>query len=516
MTGFNLIDEPWIPCIDDTGTPVRLSVRKTLQRATVLQEISHSSPLVTISVHRFLLALLHRTHGPSDDRTWEKFWSTKSWDWKALDKYLQEWHPRFELLEGAHRIYQSTYAEDAKVSSISKIAMERASGDNATLFDHTPTEQPMPPGEAGCYLLATQAFAVGGLVTPKPRVASSRSARDSHLVRGAVALLRGRNLFETLLLNLSNYNLSTDQPYRMDARDRPAWEVEQGDPVKRIPLGWLDLLTWQSRRILLHTSGSFVTGVALLKGDETPEDWHPRNAELMVAYLKRPKATQAQDPYPPIGITEGRSLWRDSRSLFVSVDGGQPIGMLRSLASRRGALGAHGLVPVDLMGVSKYQAKLLLWRHERVVLPTTLLSSDRSGSSSGLERLRIALDSAESAAGTLGQSTWRIANIMATASGGVIPSTEQIRAVRATLYQEGQYWHRLDGPFTMFMSCMSGDDAQADRALEEWRAEVRASAISTFEEIIRSLNSSVRVLRACSSEAPRFYSCLNKGVGVNS
>lgn len=514
MTKFNLIDEHWIPCIDDSGARVCLGVRETLQNATKLQEICHSSPLVTASVHRFLLALLHRTHGPPNDDAWGQLWRDKSWNWSALNPYMEKWYPRFELLDGSRRFYQSAYAEDAKVSPVSKLVVERASGDNKTLFDHTPSGHPLSLGEAACYLIASQAFAVGGLITPKPGLASHDFAQDSHLIHGAVALLRGQSLFETLMLNLCTYDVSSGQPYQMDSQDRPAWEVDQGAPTKRLPRGWLDLLTWQSRRIFLYATDSSVTGVALLKGDGFPEEWHPRNAELMVAYKKNPKATESQDPFPPIRITEGRSLWRDSRSLFASVDGGQPIGMLRFLASRKNALGSCRLVPVDLMGVSKERAKLLLWRHERITLATSLLSG-QSGSESSLEALRIALDIAESIATNLRQSTWEIAKGMASMCGSSSPSSEQVRAIQASLYEEGQYWHRLEHPFTYFMAHISGDEAKTDQAINEWVDKASVAAKTSFREIVGGLSASVEVLKATSRVAPKFYSQVRNVRGLS-
>ena len=60
---FNLIDEPWIPCILD-GTRVELGLRDVLAQAQQLREIRGDSPLETASLHRLLLAVLHRIFGP--------------------------------------------------------------------------------------------------------------------------------------------------------------------------------------------------------------------------------------------------------------------------------------------------------------------------------------------------------------------------------------------------------------------------------------------------------------------
>ena len=63
---FNLIDEPWIPCLRDANTPpTLLTLREVFAQAPRLWQIADPSPIVTISLHRLLLAILHRSlHGP--------------------------------------------------------------------------------------------------------------------------------------------------------------------------------------------------------------------------------------------------------------------------------------------------------------------------------------------------------------------------------------------------------------------------------------------------------------------
>ena len=509
MTEFNLIEDPWIPCIDGSGRTIYLGIHETLSRSKKLREIDHPSPLVTASLHRLLIALIHRTHGPKDNSVWMQLWRKGAWNDAELEAYLDRWHDRFELLNGSHRFYQSALATGAQSVPISKIVLERASGNNTTLFDHTPTETPLSAAEAACYLVSAQAYAVGGLMTPTPGVASSRSARDSHLIRGAMGLVRGRDLFETLMLNLCDYDCRHDLPYRMDPSDRPAWEVDTAAPAERYPLGWLDLLTWQSRRVLLHAEGSHVTRVTLLMGDTFPSTWHPKDMEMMIAYQKNPKAVGLQDPYPAIGISEERALWRDSRSLFASVDGGRGLGIVEFLAKRQDALATEQVFPVDLMGLSKDQAKLLLWRHERVDLPLRLVAGSNN-SGSALEALRIALDAAESAGDELRKAMDNFATVLLQPAGARTPSRKEVRALRTTLYREGQYWHRLDAPFTEFLYALAKSRSKTDEHLSDWIGKVVAAAKGTFTEVVTSLGGSPRVLKADSQATPSFHAGLRK------
>ncbi|MCZ9339614.1 type I-E CRISPR-associated protein Cse1/CasA, partial [Streptomyces sp. TRM76130] len=67
-------------------------------------------------------------------------------------------------------------------------------------------------------------------------------------------LVEGASLHETLLLNMQLYQPEAELPPRTTAQDRPVWEASQPpnpEPDARAPLGWTDLLSWPSRRILL-------------------------------------------------------------------------------------------------------------------------------------------------------------------------------------------------------------------------------------------------------------------------
>ena len=73
MAEFNLIDEPWIPCIDLHGQRVEYGIRDTLLKAHELREICDDSPLVTVAIHRLLLAILYRAHeGPKGFGDWRR------------------------------------------------------------------------------------------------------------------------------------------------------------------------------------------------------------------------------------------------------------------------------------------------------------------------------------------------------------------------------------------------------------------------------------------------------------
>ena len=163
---FNLITDHWIPCIRADGTRVELGLRETLAQAQVLREIRGDTPLETAALHRLLLTVLHRVFGPRNATEWRKLWQRREhgFDMVALDAYLQQWQPRFDLFDPKQPFMQ---VRDPRVAdkSLTSLVLHMASGNNGTLFDHhlDGFDITLSPAQAARALLASQAFGIGGL-----------------------------------------------------------------------------------------------------------------------------------------------------------------------------------------------------------------------------------------------------------------------------------------------------------------------------------------------------------------
>jgi CRISPR system Cascade subunit CasA len=141
---FNLVNEAWIPCILPSGERVELSLGEVFVRAHRIREIFDGSPLVTGALHRLLLVVLHRVFGPPGDREWLELWREGSFDARKLGVYWKTWRGRFDLFDSTHPFYQSTDPElrDSLMHPVARLAQERASGNNHTLFDQSFNEAP--------------------------------------------------------------------------------------------------------------------------------------------------------------------------------------------------------------------------------------------------------------------------------------------------------------------------------------------------------------------------------------
>ena len=186
---------------------------------------------------------------------------------------------------------------------------EMAAGNNTTLFDHSFEAEPpaLPAARAARGLVARQAYSVGfGKSSPF-------YFSDSPLLRGFTVLVSGETLFQTLALNLVRYDEEHPIARARGREDLPAWEQDRPAAPRKEgsrPAGYLDYLTWQSRRIHLYPEedGAFVRFCQLQQNLKLSED-APRDP--FKCYRKEEKRG-----WVALSLREERALWRDSHSLM--------------------------------------------------------------------------------------------------------------------------------------------------------------------------------------------------------
>src|SRR5205823_667016 len=103
------------------------------------------------------------------------------------------------------------------------LAHEAATGNNATLFDHSFSEssKAISPASAARYLISRQTFSQSGGKS-QPFYLS-----DAPLVRGFTVMAQGNCLFETIVLNLLVYTKDQPVPWKGEVEDAPVWEQDQ-------------------------------------------------------------------------------------------------------------------------------------------------------------------------------------------------------------------------------------------------------------------------------------------------
>ena len=370
---FNLIDEPWIPCINNQGSIEELGLRDTLSHAQKLTAIHGESPLVTTAIYRLLLAVIHRAiNGPRKRKEWTDIWNAQSLDSTKIISYLDLWHDHFFLFHPEKPFYQAA-DERMKPKSVISLMPEMASGNNAALFDHHTEEEGvmLTPSEAARALVSAQSFGLAGLCNPKYKL----SFTDGPCARGITFMIEGNNLFETLTLNLMRY--SEDEPIVNRQDDKPAWEMEDPyTPQREIPRGYLDYLTWQNRRIMLlpiiHSSEITVKEMTISPGLKLDSGV----LDPMKHYRKDEKRGELVWRF-----SENRVLWRDSSTLFElnARDKYRPPVNFQWLGNLIFNLDLDSSLVYRCMalGMANNQAKINFYRHEHLPLPFAYFSNDQ-------------------------------------------------------------------------------------------------------------------------------------------
>jgi len=534
---FNLVDEAWIPCATSDGRVKHEGIFQTLASAAQYAEVRDSSPLVTMALHRMLLAILHRVFGPESPEVWAELWQNGSgrFDAKKLEEYLKNpaIFSRFDLFDDKQPFYQtaslplgpleSKTGRPKFVKPIWQIAHELAYSDSMNLFAHFTVNdwETHPVDEAARWLVAFQAFALGGLITTEEgRKVQDGSADAGQLVKSAVVLAKGENLFQTMMLNLVHYSAEDEVPFAFKVNtDQPAWERNDERQLKdhqfeRRYEGYLDMLTWQSRRVKLiaerDPEGNYlgVSGVVAMKGFQLPDDYWRFNYETMVGYIRAKDAKGEQDPWPPLGFRVGKDLWRDSHALFQTVAEGcqrpRNISWLNELR-QAGHLGRKQ-IQLDVAGMSADRAKIFFWRHESLPLPLVYL--DRPELVGSLKR---ALTLAESVASeALRLAAWAAAVNWLTANAEMKPDTDRVRAVVDSFAPERLYWSRLERPFRELLVVLAADGADLAACVVNWYWDIlHPAAKNAFDQSIGRIDGG-RDLKAVNAGLGLLYSRLKK------
>lgn len=513
---FNLIDEPWIPCLMPDNRLQEFGLLEVLVRAPEIREIFHSSPLVVTAVHRLLLAILHRNFGPENLAAWKELWERGSFDAQVLQQYFDRWRERFFLFHPERPFYQVPNMEGATEHPPQKLMQEASWGNNPTLFDHNfkKLSVPLHPKQAALYLLASQAFSFAGTAGK-----NFENFTDSPLARGLIVVPLGQNLFETLSLNLINYNQENPIPW-INSDDPPCWEQDLKNYFNRgnkIINGYLDYLTLLSRKInLIFDENKIIIKCQIIQGLKLSDNF---TKEVFMAY----KQVQEQGLIP-LRLEPERAIWRDSHALLCEL---HKINLKKKklmtrrpeifnwIARIKNDLGSRDY-QFDVMGMASNKAKVELWRFERLPLPLAYLDDKDL-----LGELRLALEKCERAHDLLLSHTKKLAAlVLAPPVAGQRRQADPKEVARLvqSWAPSRRYWARLEAPFRHLMIELPADQTENEdgevvygtRLLPEWRRTVYQAARQGFQEVAKGLENSLRSLKALAQVEGPFLAALKK------
>lgn len=307
-------------------------------------------------------------------------------------------------------------------------------------------------------------------------------------------LVVGENLLDTLILNTCSSALTIPQ-------DKPVWERQPdgSDTREKVgenayPQGPSDLLTWQSRRIRLHSEGNRVTGVILSNGDKIPDAGANVFGDPMTPYrYSTNKSKKNMDIYYPATFSPQRTVWRALDALIVAeTDGGfngkvkapkrpQNLDNLANLSQYID--GIPSVLNVDLVAVEygPQSSSVASTYAAQMGMPLVLLL-EQSG------QLRQAVRDAASVTSEAAIGLGRFAANLLVAAGKeyeFTPApTDQVLAELEPLFNA---WLQNFANFVSEIVSGNGDDTENDivRLVQDWQSKVREIIVSQALILLR-------------------------------
>ena len=484
---FNLINQAWIPCVMPDGKTKSLGFLETLASAHEISDMGLDNPIQYVGLFRVLLAILHRNFGPEETKDWKRLWQSGAFNRKQLITYFKQWEKRFNLFDQTKPFYQTIEitTEPRPINDLTfQLAIYQMASGNATLFNHhTDFEEIIwQPAEAAIQLVTAQSFGIG-----------FRQFKDGPSARGINYILKGNNLFKTLVLNLIRYDDRNNDSFRENGEDRPAWEQETPfQPERKKPIGYLDYLTWQSRKVLLISddNNKTVSKACMDVGQKLNISSEPYCFNPMWIYRENPKPVEKSPPFFPRKFEEGRSLWRDSTTLINTKKAQhKPLAAIEWIKQMQIS---DDELNITAKGMASDQGKVNFYMEELFVFPSVYIFK---------EYLTGDLETCMEQAGQVRDKLWGAVNHMAEVflasesdqQEGHKPDKKDVNDLWEHLFTEGIFWAALELPFYELVMTLPINE---ESAMDDWQTVLKKTARQALEQAQVSLGNSPKALKA--------------------
>jgi CRISPR system Cascade subunit CasA len=356
---MNAAFDPWIPAATITGGRKLVSLCTVLTEGEKLADLA-VRPHERVALMRLFLCVAHAAlDGPKNYPEWCE--APKRLP-DAAEKYLTHWRPWFELFDPKKPWLQVADLKGTenpgKTSPVTLLDSELATGNTSTLFDHQGSlgTRIVEPARLALNILTFQNFSSGGgapVAQWKDKKTSQVGNPDAPCLSQSMAhcLLRGKNLAETIHLNLPTYdNIATVYSvYSYDKKEkkdvftgvdvgRPVWETFPASPAGSVSVmnatrTYLGRLVPISRWIRLIKNTDQMYCCNGFKYD-TYKDGFPAEPTAAVRLItKKDKKGAETTERRVVGVSPGKATWRELSALLVkrAADGlGGPLAMVNA------------------------------------------------------------------------------------------------------------------------------------------------------------------------------------------
>ncbi|MFC1596569.1 type I-E CRISPR-associated protein Cse1/CasA [Planctomycetota bacterium] len=505
---MNVAFDNWIPVVMPGGQRQLASLCEVLTRGERFADLA-VRPHERVALMRLLLCVAHAAlDGPKDYDEWCDVPSRLP---AATRQYLERWKDSFELFHPEKPWLQvatlapipsgnkkTSILDDEEWTSVNRLSLTRASGNNTTLFDHAAAGemQDWQPHELALDLLVFQNYFVAGgkassRMWGKYEMKNPPNPKGGPCAGKSVVytFLRGRDLAESVQLNLNSYEtLALLYGSSPEWLGKPIWEwpVESPDSHNAIENATgthLGRLVPQTRILRLRKDGRKVLlggGFTYPKFQDEKNPFHPDAQATVVLTSDGERELLRARP--------GRSIWRELHCLTVRRRG--------SSTANRGPLCLENIpdqascdIVVCAMITNPKQAAEIVDLVDSVFHIPARLSSPE-----GAAAYKAEVKSAEQVAGRL---SWAVEGYRAAIDGGWegrLKSAGQSKGeLKAKLHSTAaiHYWTAVEKNLSLLMAhvaALGTDDAGPTR--DAWRKMLFATACDSYRA-------------ACGQETPR-------------
>jgi CRISPR type I-E-associated protein CasB/Cse2 len=293
------------------------------------------------------------------------------------------------------------------------------------------------------------------------------------------------------MFNLKQYVLAGCSSANKE--DRPAWEMDDPfKPIRSVPFGYLDYLTWQTRQIQLIPEvlseqvvvKQMITipGLSLDNEFTNPMYFYFHSENTGKKFLR---------------FRESRALWRDSADLLQFREDNyiapacigwaaqlKEAGLLEKHYFKLTALGAF---------TDPGKQKVYSYREEQLPFPAILLTDSML-----LQRLIVGINQAEEASRVLWAAVNTMAKLLISPESDLMDSQPKTNIARIkNLHQhlggEVFYWNRLEKLFNQFVQSLSVDQIAASN---DWTEAVYEIAWQAFRHTAQICGNEAKALKA--------------------
>lgn len=480
---FNLLDEPWIRIMLPDFTQKELSLTEVLLKAHKIRDLAGELPTQDTAVLRLLLAVLHTVFSRCDEngedfeidnhdealRRWGALWDAGSFPEIPIRGYLEEWRDRFWLFDTEHPFFQVPGITGTDYTAAKLNGALSESGNKTRLFPPCAGEEKaaLSYAEAARWLLYVNGY---DDTSAKPKQKGLPSPGAGWLGKIGAVCAVGENLFETLMLNLVFLN----DGQSCWEESRPVWERKKPKAGERteipLPDNQPELLTLQSRRLLLKREGGAVTGYTLLGGDFFPRE----NAltEQMTVWRTITDKSGNITGYQPKRHDKSRQMWRDFAAFAAHDEGKKRPGVVEwvSILKDSCLLPDDSLLRLRITGVQYGDKDFFITDEFSDSLEFNAGLLTKAGDLwQDLAQTEIKL------CGQIARAVGDLADDLQKASGGGGSAANRAKE---------QFYYRLDVPFREWLRSLNpGQGAkEQDERRDTWRSEVRAIAAALGKE----------------------------------